>query len=142
LNNKYFMKSQKLTLPKKVVRKWHEIDLSKKSMGRAATKTANFLRGKHKRDFVPHVDMGDYVVATNVDKIKLTGRKLQQKVYYRHSGYLGGIKNTALKDLIVKNPEEVFRKAVFSMIDDIKFRKTIMARLKIVKGKEHDFKID
>jgi len=136
------MKSQKLTLPKKVVRKWHEIDLSKKSMGRAATEAANFLRGKHKRDFAPHVDMGDYVVATNVDKIKLTGRKLQQKVYYRHSGYLGGIKNTALKDLIVKNPEEVFRKAVFSMIDDIKFRKTIMARLKIVKGIAHDFKID
>ncbi len=136
------MKSQKLTLPNKVVRKWHEVDLSKKPMGRAATEIANFLRGKHKRDFVPHVDMGDYVVATNVDKMKFTGRKIQQKLYFRHSGYLGGLKTTALKDLIIKNPEEVLRKAVFSMIDDLKFRKTIIARLKIVKGTTHEYKID
>ncbi|MEK7161810.1 MAG: 50S ribosomal protein L13 [Patescibacteria group bacterium] len=136
------MRSQKLTLPKKVVRKWHEIDMSKKAMGRAATEIANFLRGKHKRDFAPHVDMGDYVVATNADKMKFSGRKIQQKVYYRHSGYLGGIKNTTLKDLIIKNPEEVLRKAVFSMIDDVKFRKAIMLRLKIVKGDKHDYKID
>jgi large subunit ribosomal protein L13 len=136
------MKSQTLTLPKKVVRKWHVVDMSKKAMGRASTEIANFLRGKHKRDFVPHVDMGDYVVAINVDKMKFSGRKIQQKVYYRHSGYLGGIKNTTLKDLIIKNPEEVLRKAVFSMIDDIKFRKAIMLRLKIVKGDKHDYKID
>lgn len=136
------MKSQKLTLPKKVVRKWHEIDLSKKSMGRAATEAANFLRGKHKRDFAPQVDMGDYVVAINASMIKFTGRKIQQKMYYRHSGYLGGIKSTALKDLIIKDPAQVFRKAVFSMIDDLKFRKKIMARLKIITGSAHDFKID
>ncbi len=136
------MKSQKLTLPKKVVRKWHEVDMSKKAMGRASTEIANFLRGKHKRDFVPHVDMGDYVVAINVDKMKFSGRKIQQKVYYHHSGYLGGIKNVTLKDLIIKNPEEVLRKAVFSMIDDIKFRKALMLRLKIVKGDKHDYKID
>ena len=86
--------------------------------------------------------MGDFVVAVNVDKLKFTGRKIDQKVYYRHSGYLGGIKQTALKDLLKRSPEEVLKKAVFSMIDDIKFRKKIMSRLKIVKGDKHSYKID
>ena len=111
-------------------------------MGRAATQIANFLRGKHKRDFMPHVDMGDYVVAINADKLKLTGRKIQQKQYFHHSGYLGGIKTTALKDLIQKSPEDVLKRAVFSMIDDLKFRKKIMSRLKIVKGSKHEYKIE
>ena len=136
------MKSQKSTLPQKVQRKWHEIDLSAQPMGRAATQIANFLRGKHKRDFMPHVDMGDYVVAINADKLKLTGRKIQQKQYFHHSGYLGGIKTTALKDLIQKSPEDVLKRAVFSMIDDLKFRKKIMSRLKIVKGSKHEYKIE
>ncbi len=136
------MHSQKLTLPNKVVRKWHQIDVSKFSMGRTATQIANLLRGKHKRDFVPHVDMGDYVVAINAGHLKLTGRKVAQKKYYHHSGYLGGIREIALKDLIQKNPEDVLKRAVFSMIDDIKFRKKIMARLKIVKGDKHEFKIN
>ena len=136
------MKSQSITLANKVQRKWHQIDVSKQSMGRAATEIANLLRGKHKRDFTPHVDMGDYVVAINAGHLKLTGRKVAQKVYYNHSGYLGGLRETALKDLIQTNPEEVLKKAVFSMIDDIKFRKKIMARLKIVKDDKHDFKID
>ena len=130
-----------MTLANKVQRKWHQIDVSKQSMGRAATEIANLLRGKHKRDFTPHVDMGDYVVAINVGNLKLTGRKIAQKVYYNHSGYLGGLRKTALKDLIQKNPEEVLKKAVFSMIDDLKFRKKIMARLKIVKDSKHDYKI-
>jgi large subunit ribosomal protein L13 len=136
------MKSQKSTLPQKVQRKWHEIDLSAQPMGRAATQIANFLRGKHKRDFMPHVDMGDYVVAINVDKLKLSGRKIQQKQYFHHSGYLGGIKTTALKDLIQKSPEDVLKRAVFSMIDDVKFRKKIMSRLKVVKGSKHEYKIE
>jgi large subunit ribosomal protein L13 len=136
------MKSQSLTLAKKVQRKWHQIDVSKQPLGRAASEIANLLRGKHKRDFTPHVDMGDYVVAVNADNLKFTGRKIAQKVYYHHSGYLGGLKKTFLKDLIQKNPEEVLKKAVFSMIDDLKFRKTIMARLKVVKGPSHDYKID
>lgn len=136
------MKSQSHTLPNKVVRKWHQIDLSKKSMGRAASEIANLLRGKHKRDFEPHVDMGDYVVAINVDNLKFTGRKVAQKQYFNHSGYLGGLRTTNLKDLLQKNPEEVLKKAVFSMIDDIKFRKKIMARLKVVKGDKHEYKLD
>jgi len=136
------MKSQSITLPKIVTRKWHQVDVSKTTLGRAASEIANFLRGKHKRDFTPHMDMGDFVVAVNVDKLKFSGRKIDQKVYYRHSGYLGGIKQTALKDLLKRDPEEVLKKAVFSMIDDIKFRKKIMSRLKIVKGDKHSYNID
>jgi large subunit ribosomal protein L13 len=136
------MKAQSISLPKKVERKWHEVDLSKQSMGRAASQIASLLRGKHKRDFTPHVDMGDYVVAINAENLKFTGRKIAQKVYYRHSGYLGGIKETALKDLIQSHPEEVIKKAVFSMIDDVKFRKKIMSRLKVVKDNKHDYKVD
>ncbi len=136
------MKAQSITLPGKVKRVWHQVDLSKKSMGRAASEIASLLRGKHKRDFTPHIDMGDYVVAINAGNLQLTGRKVAQKKYYHHSGYLGGLKTTALKDLIQKSPEEVLKKAVFSMIDDIRFRKAIMARLKVVRDDKHEYKIE
>ena len=136
------MKSQKITLPILVKRQWHEVDASKNSLGRVASEIAKLLRGKHKRDFTPHMDMGDFVVATNVDKLKLTGRKIQQKMYYHHSGYLGGIKSRTLKDLIVQKPEEVLKKAVFSMLDELKFRKKLMSRLKIISGNSHIYKID
>lgn len=134
------MKSQKVTLPKTVTRNWHEIDASKQTLGRVATAIAILLRGKHKKDFTPHMDMGDFVVATNVDKLKFTGRKLEQKEYFRHSGYLGGIKRTKLKDLNQTNPSEVLRKAVFSMLDDTKLRKKMMSRLKLVVGSSHTYK--
>lgn len=136
------LKNQKITLPKTVTRKWHEIDVSGNSMGRVATQIANLLRGKHKRDFTPHMDMGDFVVVINVDKMKFTGRKIEQKKYYHHSGYLGGLKTKTLKDEIVRSPETVLRKAVWSMIDDVKFRKTILSRMKMFKGTEHTYKID
>lgn len=138
------MKSQKITLPKvsDIKRTWWEIDASKNSMGRVAAQIAVLLRGKHKRDFTPHMDMGDFVVAINSDKPQFTGRKIQQKKYYRHSGYLGGIKETSLKVVLQKNPEDVLKRAVFSMIDDLKFRKKIMSRLKLVKGASHSYKID
>lgn len=136
------MKSQKLTLPKTVTRAWYEVDASSQSMGRVATRIATILRGKHKRDFTPHMDMGDFVVALNVDNLKFTGRKLEQKKYYRHTGYMGGIRTKSLKDEIVKNPDQVLRRAVFSMLDDIKFRKTMISRLRFVTGTKHDYKID
>ncbi len=136
------MKTQKISIPKQVSRTWYEIDASGQSMGRVATRIANLLRGKHKRDFTPYMDMGDFVVAVNVDKLKFTGRKIDQKKYYHHSGYLGGLKTKTLKDEIVRSPETVLRKAVFSMIDDIKFRKTLVSRLKMVKGPSHIYKID
>ncbi len=136
------MKPHKISRAKITPRQWIQVDASKQSMGRVASAIANFLRGKHKRDFTPNLDMGDYVVAINADKLKLTGRKLDQKVYYHHSGYLGGLRKTAIKTVMQKNPTEVLRKAVFSMLDDVKFRKAMMARLKLVKGAAHDYKID
>lgn len=136
------MKTQKITLPKQVTRAWHEVDASGQTLGRVATQIANFLRGKHKRDFTPHMDMGDFVVAINVDKLKLSGRKVEQKNYYRHSGYLGGLKTTQLKHLILEKPEEVLKRAVFSMLDEVKFRKTMMSRLKTVTGRTHTYSVD
>src|SRR5574340_1475424 len=138
------MHSQKLTLPKasEIKRQWFEIDASKKSMGRVASEIANLLRGKHKRAFTPHMDMGDFVVAVNADNLKFTGRKVEQKKYYRHSGYLGGLKSTTLKVELSRKPEDVLRRAVYNMLDDVKFRKTMISRLKLVKGREHQFKID
>ena len=136
------MHSQKLTLPKTVKRQWFEIDASKNSLGRVATQIANVLRGKHKRDFTPHMDMGDFVVATNIENLKFTGRKIDQKKYYHHSGYLGGLRTVTLKNELQKHPQEVLKRAVHSMIDDLKFRKKIMSRLKIVTGTKHDYKID
>lgn len=138
------MKPQKSTHAKQseVTRTWYQIDASGLPMGRIATKIANVLRGKHKRSFTPHMDMGDFVVAINVDKLKFTGRKIEQKKYYSHSGYLGGLKTKTLKDEIIRNPESILRKAVFSMIDDIKFRKGLVSRLKLVKGDKHTYKIE
>lgn len=138
------MKAQKITLPKvnELTRTWYQIDASGQSMGRVATRIANILRGKHKRAFTPHMDMGDFVVAVNVDKLKLTGRKIEQKKYYSHSGYLGGLKTKSLKDEIIRRPEDVLRRAVFSMLDEIKFRKKLVSRLKLVKGDKHTYKID
>jgi len=138
------MKPQKITIPKvnEVKRIWYQIDASGLPMGRVATKIANVLRGKHKRNFTPHMDMGDFVVAVNVDKLKFTGRKIEQKKYYSHSGYLGGLKTKLLKDEIIRNPENVLRRAVLSMLDEVKFRKAMVSRLKLVKADQHTYKID
>ena len=136
------MQSQKITLPTTVTREWFEVDASKKPMGRVATEIANILRGKHKRAFTPHMDMGDFVVATNVQNLKFSGRKVDQKKFYHHSGYLGGLKTTTLKDELQKHPAEVLKRAVFNMLDDLKFRKKLISRLKLVTGTEHTYKID
>ena len=136
------MKPHKITNAKTVTRSWYEIDASKAPMGRVATRIATILRGKHKRDFTPNIDMGDFVVVINVDKLKFTGRKIEQNKYFRHSGYLGGIKSTTLKEMNTNKPEEVLRLCVKRMIDEIKLRKAFLARLKLVKGAEHTYKID
>ncbi len=136
------MKTPTSSIPKTVTRQWIEIDVATKPLGRIATQIANILRGKNKRNFTPHLDLGDFVVAVNVDKIVLTGNKLSQKKYYSYSGYPGGLRTKQLKDVIVTQPEEVLRKAVFNMIDDMKLRKPMMRRLKIVKGTAHEFKVD
>lgn len=135
------MKPQKTTHVKKEARMWHEIDASKSSMGRIATQVATWLRGKHKRTFTPNVDGGDFVVVTNIDKLKFTGRKIDQKKYYRHSGYLGGLKTTVLKDELNRRPEWVLRQSVRSMLDEVRFRNAMLARMKIVAGTEHMYPV-
>lgn len=133
------MKPQKIHQAKNITRAWREVDASQQTLGRVASQIALLLRGKHKRDFTPHLDMGDFVVAVNVDKLKLTGRKIAQKKYYRHSGFLGGLKVTQLKDVFPTKPEWVLKQAVTQMLDDVKFRKTMISRLKFVKGSSHNY---
>ena len=111
-------------------REIHTIDATGKVLGRLATEIAVLLRGKHKPDFVPYKDMGDFVVVKNVDKIKVTGKKIEKKKYYRHSGYLGGLKEIPLKKLFEKNPAEVLRKAVWGMLPSNKLRPEQIKRLK------------
>lgn len=136
------MKAQSLTIPKTIKRRWYQVDASAQTLGRVAGQIARILRGKHKRDFTPHLDMGDFVVATNTDKLKFTGRKVEQKRYYRHSGYLGGLKSSTLKVELEKHPDQVLRRAVRSMIDEVKFRKKLLSRLKTEPGDKHNYKID
>jgi len=112
-------------------RSTYTIDATNKVLGRLATQIAVLLRGKHKTDFVPYKDMGDFVVIKNVDKIKITGKKMEQKVYYHHSGFLGSLKETPFKKLFKEKPEEVLKKAVFGMLPKNKLRSKTIKRLKI-----------
>ncbi len=111
-------------------RKTHTIDANGKPLGRLATEIAKLLRGKHKPSFVPYKNGGDFVVIENVEKMKLTGKKMKQKVYYRHSGYPGGLKSITLETLFKKNPKEVLKKAVWGMLPKNKLRKKMIKRLK------------
>ena len=113
-------------------KKTHTIDATNKILGRLAVEIAALLRGKHKTDFVPYKDMGDFVNVKNIDKMKVTGKKIEQKVYYRHSGYLGGLKETPLKKLIEnKEMDRVLKMAVFGMLPGTKLRPNQLKRLKI-----------
>ena len=114
-----------------MVRKTHIIDATNKVLGRLATQIAILLRGKHKPDFAPNKDMGDFIVVKNIEKIKITGKKMEQKKYFHHSGYLGGLKEISLKKLFEKEPREVFKKAVFGMLPKNKLRAVQIKRLKI-----------
>ncbi len=111
----------------------HTINATNKILGRLATKIAILLRGKHKPDFVPYKDMGDVVIVKNVDKIRISGKKIEKKKYYHHTGYLGGLKETPLKKLFKEKPSEVLRKAVFGMLPKNKLRAKQIRRLKIMK---------
>jgi len=113
----------------KIERKLYKIDISGKAVGRVSTEIAMILRGKNKPEFQPHNDCGDIVEVTGVTNLKFTGKKLDQKKYYRHSGYPGGLKETKLKDLIEKNPGEVLKKAVREMLPPVKSRDAMLKRL-------------
>ena len=111
--------------------KTYTIDATNKILGRLATEIAILLRGKNKTDFAPNRDMGDFVVVKNVNKIKVTGKKFEKKIYYHHSGYLGGLKETPFKKLFEKDPGEVLKRAVFGMLPKNKLRAKQIKRLKI-----------
>lgn len=111
-------------------RKTHTIDATGKVLGRLATEIAVLLRGKQKSDFVPYRDMGDFVIVKNVSMLKITGKKKEQKKYFHHSGFLGGVKEVPLKEIFKTNPAEVLRKAVFGMLPKNKLRAEQIKRLK------------
>ncbi len=115
----------------KVERKLHTIDATEKAIGRIATEIANLLRGKHKPEYEAHLDMGDSVEVVNIKKAKFTGTKFNQKMYYHHSGYPGGLKETKIKDLFAKKPSEVLKKAVWNMMPKNKLRNEMIKRLTI-----------
>ena len=120
-----------------IERKWWIIDAKDKVLGRLAVKIANTLRGKNKPIFTPHVDTGDFVIVLNADKVKLTGKKYDNKIYYKHTGYIGGLKATPAKKLLSEKPEEILRKAVKGMLPKNKLGRKIIKKLKIYTGDEH-----
>ena len=129
----------KTYVPKKgeIEKKWWLINAEGKVLGRLATEVAILLRGKRNPRFAEFTDSGDFVVVVNAEKIKVTGRKLEQKKYYSHTGYPGGIKEQTLKEMLEKKPEEVIRKAVWGMVPKNKLNRGMMKKLKIYSGPEH-----
>ncbi|MEN3045004.1 MAG: 50S ribosomal protein L13 [Candidatus Hydrothermales bacterium] len=122
---------------KKFERKWYLVDLSGKVLGRAASRISMILMGKRKPLYSPHLDVGDFVVAINAEKIKVTGKKLKDKIYYHHSGYPGGIKAQKMKELLNKNPEKIIKLAVKRMLPKNKLGKKLIKRLKVYSGPNH-----
>ncbi len=122
---------------KDIQRDWLVVDASDKILGRLASAVAGRLRGKHKPEFVPHMDTGDFVVIVNADKIRFTGAKLDQKKYYRHSGYIGGLKETSLRTMMQTRPEQVIMKAVRGMLPKNRLGRAMLKKLKVYAGTEH-----
>jgi len=118
-------------------RNWHVVDANGKTLGRLATVVASVLRGKNKPIFTRHVDTGDFVIVVNADKIYLTGKKLDQKVYYSHSGYPGGLKSITAGKLLKTKPEEVLKRAVQGMLPKTQLGKQMLSKLKIYAGETH-----
>jgi large subunit ribosomal protein L13 len=118
-------------------KKWFLVDAEGKVLGRMATKIADVLRGKNKPIFTPHVDTGDFVVVVNAEKVKLTGKKLTDKIYHRHSGYPGGLKSMTAKKFIEQKPEELIRIAVKGMLPKNKLGSRLIKKLKVYRGKDH-----
>ncbi|MFC1713229.1 50S ribosomal protein L13 [Candidatus Poribacteria bacterium] len=120
-----------------VQKKWYLVDAQGKTLGRLASQIAAILRGKHKPTFTPHMDMGDNVIVVNAEKVSLTGRKAEQKVYYRHSGYPGGLKTASFSDMIEKKPTQVITIAVKGMLPHNRLGRKILSHLKVYSGTEH-----
>ena len=120
-----------------IEKKWYVVDAKDKILGRLATEIASRLRGKHKPTFSPFIDNGDFIIVTNADKVQLTGNKWDDKKYYRHTGYMGGIKETTAKDLLVKHPTDLVTNAVKGMLPKNKIGRAQLKKLKIYAGAEH-----
>lgn len=124
--------------PDKLDRKWYVVDAAGCTLGRLSSKVASVLRGKNKTCFTPHVDCGDYVIVVNADKIKVSGKKLDQKIYYHHSDYVGGMKETTLKELLAKKPERVIEFAVKGMLPKGPLGRKMYTKLHVYAGPDHN----
>jgi large subunit ribosomal protein L13 len=123
--------------PSTIKRNWYVVDASKYTLGRLASEVAKVLRGKNKPTFTPHIDTGDYVIVVNADKVKVTGKKLNQKIYYHHSDYVGGMKETTLKEMMQKKPEKVIELAVKGMLPKGPLGNEMYTKLHVYAGPEH-----
>ena len=123
--------------PDKIERKWYVVDAEGCTLGRLASGVASVLRGKNKPQFTPHVDTGDYVIIVNADKVKVTGKKMDQKIYYHHSDYVGGMKETTLKEMMAKKPEKVVELAVKGMLPKGPLGRKMYSKLFVYAGSEH-----
>ena len=126
-----------LANPDKIERKWYVVDAESCTLGRLASEVASVLRGKNKPVFTPHVDTGDYVIVINAEKIKVTGKKLDQKIYYSHSDYVGGMKETTLREMMNKKPEKVIELAVKGMLPKGPLGRQMIKKLHVYAGAEH-----
>ncbi len=124
--------------PATIERKWYVVDASGYTLGRLASEVAKILRGKNKPIFTPHMDTGDYVIIVNAEKVKVTGRKLDQKIYYHHSEYVGGMKETTLREMMAKKPEKVVELAVKGMLPKGPLGRQMYKKLHVYAGPEHN----
>lgn len=125
------------TKPSEIVRQWYVVDAEGQTLGRLASELAKVLKGKHKAIYSPHLDTGDYVVVINAEKVHVTGRKMDQKVYYSHSGYPGGLKSVTLREQLKRHPTRVLRSAVKGMLPHNPLGRTMLRKLKIYAGDMH-----
>lgn len=123
--------------PNEVERKWYVIDAEGKTLGRLASEAASLLRGKHKPQFTPHIDTGDFVIIINASKVVLTGKKMQKKMYYRHSGYPGGLKTMSANEMLKNKSERMLELAVFGMLPKNRLGDSLKTKLKVYSGSEH-----
>jgi large subunit ribosomal protein L13 len=123
--------------PETVRRDWYVVDATDKTLGRLATELARRLRGKHKPEYTPHVDTGDYIVVVNAKNVKVTGRKLNDKMYYRHTGYIGNLKSANLEEMLENSPEQVIELAVKGMLPRNPLGRKMLSKLKVFAGPEH-----
>ena len=124
--------------PATIDRKWYVVDATDMTLGRLAAEVAKVLRGKNKPIFTPHIDTGDYVIVVNAEKIKVTGKKLDQKIYYRHSDYVGGMKEATLREMLAKKPEKVIELAVKGMLPKGPLGRQMFTKLHVYAGPDHE----